>query len=44
MKFYALKYKQLDLGLLRSSLDELDKTNRDILEDFEIHSYCKPLG
>ena len=28
MKFYALKYKQLDLGLLRSSLDELDKTNR----------------
>ena len=44
MKFYALKYKQLDLGLLRSSLEELDKTNRDILEDFEIHSYCKPLG
>ena len=31
MKFYAPKYKQLDLGLLRSSLDELDKTNRDIL-------------
>lgn len=28
MKFYATKYKQLDLGLLRSSLDELDKTNR----------------
>ena len=28
MKFYASKYKQLDLGLLRSSLDELDKTNR----------------
>ena len=28
MKFYAPKYKQLDLGLLRSSLDELDKTNR----------------
>ena len=28
MKFYAHKYKQLDLGLLRSSLDELDKTNR----------------
>ena len=27
MKFYAPKYKQLDLGLLRSSLDELDKTN-----------------
>ena len=44
MKFYAPKYKQLDLGLLRSSLEELDKTNRDILEDFEIHSYCKPLG
>ena len=32
MKFYDPKYKQLDLGLLRSSLDELDKTNRDILE------------
>ena len=44
MKFYAPKYKQLDLGLLRSSLDELDRANRDILEDFEIHSYCKPLG
>lgn len=44
MKFYALKYKQLDLGLLRSSLEELDKTNRDIFEDFEIHSYRKPLG
>ena len=28
MKFYDPKYKQLDLGLLRSSLDELDKTNR----------------
>ena len=28
MKFYAPKYKQLDLGLLRSSLNELDKTNR----------------
>ena len=28
MKFCAPKYKQLDLGLLRSSLDELDKTNR----------------
>ena len=28
MKFYAPKYKQLDLGLLRSSLDELDKTNQ----------------
>ena len=28
MKFYAPKYKQLDLGLLRSSLDEFDKTNR----------------
>ena len=28
MKFYAPKYKQLELGLLRSSLDELDKTNR----------------
>ena len=28
MKFYAPKYKQLDLGLLRSSLDDLDKTNR----------------
>ena len=28
MKFYAPKYKQLDLGLLRSSLDELVKTNR----------------
>ena len=28
MKFYAPKYKQLDLGLLRSSLDELDKKNR----------------
>ena len=24
MKFYAPKYKQIDLGLLRSSLDELD--------------------
>ena len=28
MNLYAPKYKQLDLGLLRSSLDELDKTNR----------------
>ena len=28
MKFYDPKYKQLDLGLLRSSLDDLDKTNR----------------
>ena len=28
MKFYSPKYKQLDLGLLRSSLDELDKANR----------------
>ena len=28
MKFYVPKYKQLDLGLLHSSLDELDKTNR----------------
>lgn len=28
MKFYEPKYKQLDLGLLRSSLDELDKSNR----------------
>ena len=28
MKFYDPKYEQLDLGLLRSSLDELDKTNR----------------
>lgn len=28
MKFYAPKYKQLNLGLLRSPLDELDKTNR----------------
>ena len=35
MKFYAPKYKQLDLGLLRSSLDELDKTNRWVaLGDF----------
>ena len=25
MKFYTPKYKQLDLVLLRSSLDELDK-------------------
>ena len=30
MKFYAPKYKQLDLGLLRPSLDELDKTNRRV--------------
>lgn len=22
----------------------LNRSNRDILEDFEIHSYCKPLG
>ena len=29
MKFYDPKYKQLDLGLLCSSLDELDKTKRD---------------
>ena len=28
MKFYDPKYKQLDLGLLRSSLDEWDKRNR----------------
>ena len=28
MKFYDSEYKQLDLGLLRSSLDGLDKTNR----------------
>ena len=35
MKFYAPKYKQLDLGLLRASLDELDKTNRWVaLGDF----------
>ncbi|WP_308246316.1 transposase, partial [uncultured Prevotella sp.] len=35
MKFYTPKYKQLDLGLLRSSLDELDKTNRWVaLGDF----------
>ena len=35
MKFYAPKYKRLDLGLLRSSLDELDKTNRWVaLGDF----------
>ena len=30
MKFYAPKYKHLDLGLLRPSLDELDKTNRRV--------------
>ena len=30
MKLYAPKYKQLDLGLLRPSLDELDKTNRRV--------------
>ena len=30
MKFYAPKYKQLDLGLLCPSLDELDKTNRRV--------------
>ena len=35
MKFYTPKYKQLDLGLLRSSLDELGKTNRWVaLGDF----------
>ena len=28
MKFYSPKYKQLDLGLFRSSLDDLDKSNR----------------
>ena len=28
MKFYAPKYKQLDLDLLRSTLDGLDKANR----------------
>lgn len=28
MKFYAKKYKQLDLGLFRSSLEDLDKSNR----------------
>ena len=28
MNFYDSEYKQLDLGLLRSSLDGLDKTNR----------------
>lgn len=28
MKYYAPKNKQLDLGLFRSSLDELDKSNR----------------
>ena len=28
MKFYASKFKQLDLGLLHSSLDGLDKSNR----------------
>ena len=33
MKFYAPKYKQLDLGLLRSSLDEFDKTNRWVALD-----------
>ena len=41
MKFYSPKYKQLDLGLLRSSLDELDKANRwvalgDILQWTEL--------
>ena len=34
MKFYAPNYKQLDLGLLRSSLDELDKTNRWVALDY----------
>lgn len=33
MKFYAPKYKQLDLGLLRSSLDELDKISRWVALD-----------
>ena len=28
MKYYSHKYKQLDLGLFRSSLSELDKSNR----------------
>ena len=31
MKYYAPKNKQLDLGLFRSSLDELDKSNRWIV-------------
>lgn len=44
MKFYTPKYKQLDLGLLRSSLDELDKTNRwvalgDLLPWTEARNY-----
>ena len=28
MKFYAPKYKQLDLGLYSAAVDELDKTSR----------------
>ncbi len=28
MKFYTPNYKQLDLDLLRSTLDRLDKANR----------------
>lgn len=35
MKFYMPKYKQLDLGLLRSSLDELDKTSVELTDDIE---------
>ena len=37
MKFYAPKYKQLDLGLLRSSLEELDKTNHGWLSATFFH-------
>ena len=41
MKFYSPKYKQLDLGLFRSSLDGLDKSNRwvvlgDLLPWYEL--------
>ena len=28
MKYYSHEYKQLDIGLFRSSLSELDKSNR----------------
>ena len=41
MKFYAPKYKQLDLGLLRSSLDELDKTNREDIQHAFINHQIK---
>ncbi|MDD5974898.1 MAG: hypothetical protein PUC14_04110 [Bacteroidales bacterium] len=39
MKFYTPKYKQLDLVLLRSSLDELDK--RPLIDLDTVYDDCR---